>query len=206
MSPRDKHRSIRTATELAKLGATISLVVKLVGISKRWARVIVQDVKGEITESDRRRSDIADWLDQDPNRRMEATTFIQAYNSTQSTWTRTRRVISAYRTYQLTSSDNPLSIDQCCEILELYEDSGAWLESCSNCFSWHLVVRETPLCPVCLSLDGLLCKHCKRPIESDTRTEKRGRRPIYCKRPDCVKERELALSKRKSMRGTDIVA
>jgi len=207
MPSQDDRRSIHVAAALAKLGATIHLIVTLTGLSRRWVRTIVEGEKKPAIERERRRSSITDWLEQDQKRRIDATVFIKAYNSTSIDISRARRVISAYRTYEISTGTINLSIDQCYEILLLYENNVAWMETCSKCSGLHLVVRDTAHCPVCDSLEGLYCQHCKRPIETEgLREDKRGRKPRFCRRPDCLKSRARIRAEKKSTRGTTNVS
>jgi hypothetical protein len=207
MLSQDDRQSIHVATALAKLGATIHLIVTLTRLSRRWARVIVADVEKPVIERERRRSTTADWLEQDENRRVDATVFIKAYNSTSVNLSRARRMISAYRTYELSSCKINLTVDQCHEILLLYENNGAWMETCSQCSSLHLVVRDTARCPVCDSMEGLYCQHCKQPMEpEDFREGKRGRKQRFCRRSDCRKDRARIRAEKKTARGTTHIA
>jgi len=198
---KDMQKPVELATQLAKHDATVELIFELTKIKKSIIRVIIQHLNKQVVETNRRRSPIADWVDQDYHRRLDATKFILAYNMSNKAFSRAARIISSYKTYVITSAtDAMLSIDECYEIAMLYEKQEAWLASCTKCNGSHLVIYDAHLCPVCISIEEILCQHCKRPIENTEREDRRGRKIQFCKRKDCISDRTKRSPDRKSKR------
>jgi hypothetical protein len=201
-STKDIEKPVEIATQLAKHDATVDLIHELTKLKKSFIRVIIQHLNKQVVETNRRRSPIADWVDQDHHRRLDATKFILAYNMSNKTSSRAARIIRSYKTYVITSatSEAILSIDECYEIAMLYERQEAWIASCIKCNGTHLVIYDAHLCPVCISIEEILCQHCKRPIENTERDDRRGRRTQFCKRTDCLTDRNKRTAGRKYKR------
>lgn len=156
-------QEVCVAVELARKGAGALVLERVTGFGSRWCRELVRDHGGPIA---RRLRDPHRWFEEDPQRLLHGTYVVMAYECQRVNRSPGRRLLGAYEYYRrITRQPGLLDVNECAQIIDLYQKGNAWIRPCKGCPLSHLVLYERPLCPVCRFLSKSLCRRCKEPLE-----------------------------------------
>ncbi len=187
----DTAQEVFVAVELARCGAGASLIERITGFGPRWIRGVVRQNGGALARKPR---DPLRWFEEDPQRLLHARYVVMAYECQPANLAVGRRLLGAFRAYRMVAQyPGLLDINECAQIVDLYQTGNAWVRTCAECRSPHLVLSERPLCPVCRSIAREFCRGCHQPLEA-----RDGRSRAYC---DACSPRAVRLAlKRKAKR------
>lgn len=166
-------KEVFVAVELAQSGAASALIERLTGFGPRWVRSIVRDNGGALAMKSK---DPVRWFEENPQRLLHARYVQMAYERQPSNETTGRRLLSTYYAYRRVAS-NPglLDVNECAQVIDLYQSGNAWVRECSQCQERHLVLAERALCPICRLMAREFCRGCSQPLPAAE-----GRLRAYC--------------------------
>lgn len=183
-------KEVFVAVELAQSGAASALIERLTGFGPRWVRGIVRENGGALALKSK---DPLRWFEEDPQRLLHARFVQMAYERQPANESTGRRLLSTYNAYRRVAS-NPglLDINECAQVIDLYQSGNAWVRECSQCQERHLVLAERALCPICRLMAREFCRGCGQPLPT---VERRLR--AYC---DTCSPRSVRLAIRRRVR------
>lgn len=157
-------QEVCVAVELARRGAGALVLERVTGFGSRWCRVLVRENGGPIS---RRLRDPHRWFETDPQRLLHGRYIVMAYECQRANRSPGRRLLGAYEVYRrVARQPGLLDINECAQIIDLYQTGNAWVRKCRDCPALHLVLYERPLCPTCRFLAKTLCRRCSKPLEN----------------------------------------
>jgi hypothetical protein len=146
------------AVELARVGAASALIEQLTGFGSRSIRRIVREHGGALAMKFK---DPVRWLEDDPQRLLHARFVLMPYVLQPSTDGIARKLLNTYNTYrQLVPPPQLLDVNECAQVIDLYQEGNAWLRECSDCQEMHLVLTERSSCPLCRFIAREFCRGC----------------------------------------------
>jgi hypothetical protein len=183
-------REVFVAVELAQFGAASALIERLTGFGPRWVRSIVRENGGTLALKSK---DPVRWFEEKPERLLHARFVQMAYERQPSNESTGRRLLSTFAAYRRVAA-NPglLDINECAQVIDLYQSGNAWVRECSRCQERHLVLAERALCPICRLMAREFCRGCGQllpPAEGHPRA--------YC---DACSPRSVRLALRRRVR------
>lgn len=175
----ERAQEILLARALAARGANVSTVTALTRHSQSYAKKIVRESDGE-GAGRRKRRDSAMWFEGDLSRLIHAAEFIKIHRLTDASLRPAERMLNAFDGYCWASNDPLLNINDCLELIELYDTEQVSLARCATCETEYLQCIELSKCPVCRRLEKMRCRTsgCENLLPDGPR--KRGRPREYC--------------------------
>lgn len=168
-------KEVIVAVELARCGAASGLVERLTGFGTRWVRSIVRENGGVIAMKSK---DPMRWLEESPQRLVHARYIQTAYDVQPANESIGRRLINAYTAYRrVTPNPGLLDINECAQVIDLYQSGNAWVRECSQCQERVLVLSEHSQCPICRWMEREFCRGCGRELPTPGAE---GRHRVYC--------------------------
>lgn len=183
-------KEVFVAVELAQCGAASALIERLTGFGPRWVRGIVRENGGALAMKPK---DPVRWFEENPQRLLHARFVQMAYERQPSNESTGRRLLSTFIAYRRVAA-NPglLDINECAQVIDLYQSGNAWVRECSQCQERHLVLAERALCPICRLMAREFCRGCGQPLPVSE-----GRPRAYC---DTCSPRSVRLALRRRVR------
>ena len=183
-------QEVFVAVELARRGAASALIERLTGFGARWVRNIVREHGGALAMKSK---DPLRWFEENPIRLLHARYVHMAYERQSVNETMGRRVLNTYDAYRrMASSPGLLDINECAQVIDLYQSGNAWVRECTECQQKHLVLTERTLCPLCRLMAREFCRGCGQPLPASA-----GRLRAYC---DTCSPRSVRLAIRRRTR------
>lgn len=166
-------KEVCVAVELARFGATGALIERVTGFGTRWVRGIVREHGGAPAV---KAKDVGRWLDQDPDRLLQARYATFLFEQLPLSKSIGSRVLAAYRAYRNVPPDPVLlGITEFAQIIDLYQSHKIWQRLCPVCESTYLVYSEQGLCPQCRIDAQTFCRSCQAPLPAGLK-----RKRTYC--------------------------
>lgn len=185
-------QEVAVAVELARCGASAALIERVTGFGARWVRGAVRENGGVLARKPR---DPMRWFEADPQRLLHAHYVVMAYERQSANLSAGRRLVDAYRAYRTVASQpGLLEINECAQIVELYQTNNARVRLCGECRVRYLVLSERSLCPVCRLMAREFCRGCQQPLEAQ-----RSHSKAYC---DSCSPRAARLARKRQARHT----
>lgn len=151
-------REVFLAVELAQQGAATVLIERLTGFSPRWVRAVVRENGGALAM---KLKDPVRWLELDLERLMHAQYVVMVYENQPASDRLGYKLLNSYKAYRRVAANLMLlSINECAQIIDLYQRGEAWVRDCMSCQQRHLVLSERAVCPMCLLLEREFCRGC----------------------------------------------
>jgi len=146
------------AVELARVGAASALIEQLTGFGSRSIRRIVREHGGALAMKFK---DPVRWLEDDPQRLLHARFALMPYVLQPSTDSIARKLLSAYNAYRhLAPPPQLLDVNECAQVINLYQSGNAWLRECGDCQEMYLVLADRSSCPLCRFIAREFCRGC----------------------------------------------
>lgn len=166
-------KEVFVAVELAQSGAASALIERLTGFGSRWVRGIVRENGGALALKSK---DPLRWFEEDPQRLLHARYVQMAFERQPANESTGRRLLSTFNAYRRVAA-NPglLGINECAQVVDLYQSGNAWIRECARCQERHLVLSQRTLCPICRLIEREFCRGCGQPLPSP-----QGRVRAYC--------------------------
>lgn len=158
-------QEVAVAEELAKLGATASLIERLTGFGARWNRTLVRRYGGPIAQKPRDPR----FFDEDPDRRHHAWLCVVMSEDQPANLSPGAQLIEAYIAYRGIAQPGVLNINESAQIIDLYRTGNAWIRSCTQCNRDHLLLSERLVCPECRLIARTFCKNCHSQLPDNAR-------------------------------------
>jgi hypothetical protein len=166
-------QEVFVAVELARRGAASALIERLTGFGARWVRSIVREHGGALAMKSK---DPLRWFEENPTRLLHARYVQMAYERQPANETMGRRLLNTYNAYRRVAAiPGLLGINECAQVIDLYQSGNAWVRECTECQQKHLVLTERTLCPVCRLMAREFCRGCGQPLPASV-----GRLRAYC--------------------------
>lgn len=174
-------------------GAKTSLLIDLLGLSPKKARLIFKDIFPDQANNTKRTIVSQNYLCRTTEQKLHVNVFIYAMNYVSKNHANEHSVVAflmAYYLYNQAIKDNkiitkPFDINQCHFILKVQQTRFKFqLKKCKTCDTdfYHVHDEIQTICPVCVKADTVSCKSCGAEINTDA-DEKSKRPSNYC--PDC---------------------
>lgn len=160
------HRAVEYATaqevlfavELAQHGAASALIERLTGFGSRWVRGIARDHGGTLAM---KLKDPVRWFEGDPLRLLHGRFVQLAYERQPSNDALAKRILNSYVAYRrVAASPGLLGINECAQLIDLYQKGEAWERECLECHEKHLVIADHATCPICRLMKRDFCRGC----------------------------------------------
>jgi hypothetical protein len=168
-------QEVAVAETLANLGAGAALIERLTGFGSRWVRDAVRRHAGPLAQKPR---DALKRFGRDPTRLLHGWMIcIVMYEYQPAYLSEGARLVEAYSAYRgIAQPPGILDINECAQIIELYQSNNAWVQPCLLCHRKHLVLSERTVCALCATRAIMFCKVCGEPLEHrDGRSRTRHR-------------------------------
>src|ERR1700730_17429431 len=156
---------VGVAEWLAKLGASAALIERLTGFGSRWVRGAVRRHAGPLAKKPR---DPLRQFGRDPTRLLHGWMIcIVMYEYQPAHLSEGARLVEAYLAYRgIAQPPGMLDINECAQIIDLYQNNNAWLQPCRQCHRTHLVLSDLTICALCATKASIFCNICKEPLSA----------------------------------------
>jgi hypothetical protein len=157
-------QEVAVAEALAKLGAGAALIERLTGFGSRWVRDAVRRHAGPLAQKPR---DPLKRFGRDPTRLLHGWMIcVVMYEYQLAYLSEGARLVEAYLAYRgIAQPPGILDINECAQIIDLYQSDNAWVQPCPQCHRKHLVLSERTVCALCATKASMFCKACDGPLE-----------------------------------------
>jgi hypothetical protein len=159
------------ARDLACAGSSSTLIETLTGFGTRFVRSLVREYGGALATKPR---DPKRWL-REPRLLAHVPYVVLFYEYQRATMSVPERLLDTFYSYRTHARPPLLDVNQCAQIIDLYETNNLWERTCTKCPLTYFVLSEEPLCPKCRLKEQAFCKKCglqKRRVDSHAR--------VYC--------------------------
>ncbi len=155
-------QEVSIAVELARLGAASALIERLTGFGSRWVRGIVRANGGALAI---KLKDPVRWFERDPQRLLHARYVQMAYERQPANEAIAKRLLTTYIAYRrVAASPGVLGINECAQLIDLYQRGEACVRECLHCQEKHLVIVDRATCPICRLMRREFCRGCEQPL------------------------------------------
>ena len=176
------------AFELARFGASPSVIAACCGRTRKWAKHLIEGAGADTAKHrpvNRRRA-----FERGPYRKAHAHVVVRIHFEMKEAARAPKRLALLYGAYRMVSSPAILSIDEVHELVfNVLVERGADSRVCSLCRqTWYLVGESCATCPACEALVVYVCAKCGGAV--DREKGKRGRPTHYCDNCRDVRRRQ----------------
>ena len=155
-------QQVSIAVELARQGAASIVIERLTGFGARWVRGIVREHGGALAL---KLKDPVRWFEGDPHRLLHGRYVQMAYERQPAQDALAKRVLNTYLAYRrVAASPGLLGINECAQLIDLYQRGEAWERECLECQEKHLVIADHATCPICRLIKRDFCRGCGHPL------------------------------------------
>ena len=178
MLTHEKASDSHWAFELARFGASPTVVAVCCGRTRKWAKHLVEVAGGEATRRmpvNRERT-----FASEPYRKAHAHVVVRLSYGLTGAPRPPERLALIYVAYRSVESPAIFSIDEVHDLVfNVLEEGGAEVRACASCRQqWYSVGDSSPMCPACEARALYVCAKCKGPVQREE--GKRGRPATRC--------------------------
>ncbi len=150
-------QEVMLAYELAKAGAGAALIERLTGFGPRWARNVVRESGGELARKPR---DPRAGFEADLDRLVHARYLTSAYEAQPAHLPLSKQLLHTYLAYRRALCPALWDLNECAQLIDLYQRGVLWVNSCSQCYVPYLALAQRKHCPTCRLVERIFCRGC----------------------------------------------